>query len=102
MGTFGRTYQQAYDDKSYAEEAYDIYKSDGKGNIKRVYSGDKLGIADNNLKFVRIDQEEYEKVQNGRIKKISKKEFNNFASKFKEVKEKWQELSEETIKKYVK
>ena len=102
MGTFGRTYQQAYDDKSYAEEAYDIYKSDGKGNIKRVYSGDKLGIADNNLKFVRIDQEEYEKVQNGRIKKISKKEFNNFASKFKEVKEKWQFLSEETIKKYVK
>ena len=102
MGTFGRTYQQAYDDKSYAEEAYDIYKSDGKGNIKRVYSGDKLGIADNDLKFVRIDQEEYEKVQNGRIKKISKKEFNNFASKFKEVKEKWQTLSEETIKKYVK
>ena len=102
MGTFGRTYQQAYDDKSYAEEAYDIYKSDGKGNIKRVYSGDKLGIADNNLKFVRIDQEEYEKVQNGKIKKISKKEFNNFASKFKEVKEKWQTLSEETIKKYVK
>lgn len=102
MGTFGRTYQQAYDDKSYAEEAYDIYKSDGKGNIKRVYSGDKLGIADNNLKFVRIDQEEYEKVQNGRIKKISRKEFNNFASKFKEVKEKWQTLSEETIKKYVK
>ena len=102
MGTFGRTYQQAYDDKSYAEEAYDIYKSDGKGNIKRVYSGDKLGIADNDLKFVRIDQEEYKKVQNGKIKKISKKEFNNFASKFKEVKEKWQELSEETIKKYVK
>lgn len=102
MGTFGRTYQQAYDDKSYAEEAYDIYKSDGKGNIKRVYSGDKLGIADNDLKFVRIDQEEYEKVQNGRIKKISRKEFNNFASKFKEVKEKWQTLSEETIKKYVK
>ena len=102
MGTFGRTYQQAYDDKSYAEEAYDIYKSDGKGNIKRVYSGDKLGIADNNLKFVRIDQEEYEKVQNGKIKKISKKEFNNFVSKFKEVKDKWQFLSEETIKKYVK
>ena len=99
MGTFGRTYQQAYDDKSYAD---DIYKSDGKGNIKRVYSGDKLGIADNDLKFVRIDQEEYEKVQNGRIKKISRKEFNNFASKFKEVKEKWQTLSEETIKKYVK
>ena len=102
MGTFARAHQQAYDDKSYAEEAYDIYKSDGKGNIKRVYSGDKLGIADNDLKFVRIDQEEYEKVQNGRIKKISKKEFNNFASKFKEVKEKWQTLSEETIKKYVK
>jgi len=102
MGTFGRTYQQAYDDKSYAEEAYDIYKSDGKGNIKRVYYGNKSGIADNDFKFVKIHYEGYEKVQNGKIKKISKKEFNNFASKFKEVKEKWQELSEETIKKYVK
>ena len=102
MGTFVRELQPAYDDKSYVGGEYGIYKSDGKGNIKRVYSGDKLGIADNNLKFVRIDQEEYEKVQNGRIKKISKKEFNNFASKFKEVKEKWQTLSEETIKKYVK
>ena len=49
-----------------------------------------------------MDYEEYGKVQNGRFKKISRKEFNNFASKFKEVKEKWQELSEETIKKYVK
>ena len=102
MGTFGRTYQQAYDDKSYAEEAYDIYKSDGKGNIKRVYYGNKSGIADNDFKFVKIHYEGYEKVQNGKIKKISKKEFNNFASKFKEVKEKWQFLSEETIKKYVK
>jgi len=102
MGTFARTYEQAYDDKSDVEEAYDIYKSDGKGNIKRVYYGNKSGIADNDFKFVKIHYEGYEKVQNGKIKKISKKEFNNFASKFKEVKEKWQELSEETIKKYVK
>ena len=97
MGTFARTYP-----RSYAEEAYDIYKSDGKGNIKQVYSGDKFGVADNNFKFVRIESEEYKKVQNGKIKKISKKEFNNFVSKFKEVKDKWQFLSEETIKKYVK
>jgi len=102
MGTFARTYEQAYDDKSDVEEAYDIYKSDGKGNIKRVYYGNKSGIADNDFKFVKIHYEGYEKVQNGKIKKISKKEFNNFASKFKEVKEKWQFLSEETIKKYVK
>ena len=102
MGTFARTYGHAYGDKSWAGEMSTIYKCDERGNIKEVYSGEKSGVSNDNLKFVRIDQEEYEKVQNGRIKKISKKEFNNFASKFKEVKEKWQTLSEETIKKYVK
>lgn len=102
MGTFVRELQPAYDDKSYVGGEYGIYKSDGKGNIKQVYYGSKTWIADNDFKFVKMDYEEYGKVQNGRIKKISRKEFNNFASKFKEVKEKWQTLSEETIKKYVK
>ena len=102
MGTFVRELQPAYDDKSYVEGEYGIYKSDGKGNIKEVYYGSKIWIADNDFKFVKMDYEEYGKVQNGRFKKISRKEFNNFASKFKEVKEKWQTLSEETIKKYVK
>ena len=102
MGTFARTYGHAYGDKSWAGEMSTIYKCDERGNIKEVYSGEKSGVSNDNLKFVRIDQEGYKKVQNGKIKKISKKEFNNFASKFKEVKEKWQELSEETIKKYVK
>ena len=42
------------------------------------------------------------KIVNGKEKKISRKEYNNFASKFKEVKGKWYKVSLNNIRKYVK
>ena len=42
------------------------------------------------------------KIVNGKEKKISRKEYNNFTSKFKEVKGKWYRVSLNNIRKYVK
>ena len=69
---------------------------------KQLYFKYKSGGVDDDFNFVRVDKEINEKVQNGRIKKISKKEFDKLAVKFKEVQGKWHQLSTETIKKYVK
>jgi len=98
MEIYGRT----YGDNSDAEEHCIINKYDEKGNIKQVYFKYKSGGVDDDFNFVRVDKEIHEKVQNGRIKKISKKEFDKLAVKFKKVQGKWYELSTETIKKYVK
>lgn len=98
MEVYGRT----YGDNSDAEEHCIIDKYDEKENIKQLYFKYKSGGVDDDFNFVRVDKEINEKVQNGRIKKISKKEFDKLAVKFKKVQGKWHQLSTETIKKYVK
>ena len=82
-----------------------IYKTDKNGNFKEVYKRYytmKQSEEDwNKVTEIKKDNQCI-KIVNGKEKKISRKEYNNFASKFKEVKGKWHKVSLNNIKKYVK
>ena len=82
-----------------------IYKTDKNGNFKEVYKRYytmKQSEEDwNKVTEIKKDNQCI-KIVNGKEKKISRKEYNNFASKFKEVKGKWYKVSLNNIKKYVK
>ena len=77
-----------------------IYKTDKNGNFKPVYTLDHSweGLEEDDI----VESISYVKFVNGKEKKISKKEYNNFASKFKEVKGELHKVSKNNIKKYVK
>ena len=82
-----------------------IYKTDKNGNFKEVYKRYytmKQSEEDwNKVTEIKKDNQCI-KVVNGKEKKISRKEYNNFALKFKEVKGKWYKVSLNNIRKYVK
>lgn len=82
-----------------------IYKTDKNGNFKEVYKRYytmKQSEEDwNKVTEIKKDNQCI-KIVNGKEKKISRKEYNNFASKFKEVKGKWYKVSLNNIRKYVK
>lgn len=82
-----------------------IYKTDKNGNFKEVYKRYytmKQSEEDwNKVTEIKKDNQCI-KVVNGKEKKISRKEYNNFTSKFKEVKGKWYKVSLNNIRKYVK
>lgn len=83
-----------------------IYKVDNNGKMKLIYNNDYRyingGTKEERKPFEKELRNNFIKMVNGKKKKISKKEYKKFASKFKLIKGGWHPLTLENIKKYVK
>lgn len=78
-----------------------IYKIDNKGNLNTLYYHYYVLYDEDDGRKEITKERKYQKVVNGRFKKVSKKEFDKFASKFKKIKGKWHDWTLENIEKYV-
>lgn len=68
-----------------------IYKTDKRGNLKAVCKHECIGLWGGDIDPIIVDHN-YFKVIDGECKKMSKKEYNKFASKFKNAKYEWKSI----------